>query len=90
MKIIKQPLETRYHNLKIQVTCETCGAVLEVEGDDVRMYRKGNRHSYTESSSLEVLCPCCKNLTPVPKLSDPSLQEYIESLEPIYISGSKQ
>lgn len=87
MKIIEQPLATRYCELKVQVTCKTCGAVLEAEGDDVRRYRKGNPRSYSESASLAVICPCCKNLTPVSKLSDSSLQSYIESLEPTYISG---
>ena len=84
MKIIEQPLETRYHELKVQVTCETCGAVLEAEGDDVRRYRKGTPFSYIDYG-LAVICPCCKNFIPVPKLSDSSLQEYIESLEPTYI-----
>lgn len=86
MKIIEQPLATRYHELKVQVTCKTCGAVFEAEGDDVRRYRKGNPRSYSESASLAVICPFCKNLTPVSKLSDSSLQSYIESLEPTYIS----
>mgnify|MGYP005774835009 FL=1 len=86
MKIIEQPLATRYHELKVQVTCKTCGAVLEAEGNDVRKYRKGKPCAYSESDSLEVICPCCKNLTPVPNLSDSSLQEYIESLEPTYFS----
>lgn len=87
MKIIEQPLATRYHELKVQVTCKTCGAVLEAEGDDVRRYRKGNSFSYSESNSLEVICPCCNNLTPVPELSDSLLQEYIRSLEPTYFSN---
>ena len=87
MKIIEQPLATRYRELKVQVTCETCGAVLEAEGDDVRRYRKGNPFAYSESNSLEVICPCCNNLTPVPELSDSLLQEYIRSLEPTYFSN---
>ena len=85
MKIIEQPLETRYHELKVQVICKTCGAVLEAEGNDVRKYRKGSPLGYIEIYSLAVICPCCKNLTPVPKLSDSSLQNYIVSLEPTYI-----
>lgn len=87
MKIIMQSLETRYHELKVQVTCEVCGAVLEAEGDDVRRYRRGNPHSYSESFRMGVICPCCKNLTPVSDLSDSSLQDYIESLEPTYTSN---
>lgn len=86
MKTIKQPLDIRYQELKVVVTCSNndCGAELEAVGIDVRMYRKGNPQDYLCYSRPMVRCPHCGKLTYV-CLEDNQLEAYIMRQEPTYI-----
>lgn len=86
MKTIKMPLETRYQELKVVVTCtnKDCGAELEAVGKEVRGYRKGNLQDYREYARPQVCCPYCGRLLYV-NLEDNQLELYIMRQKPAYI-----
>lgn len=90
MKILMPPLETRYQELKIKLTCENkdCRAQFEAEGkEDIRMHRYGSPESFrTPSFRPTVMCPFCKRLVEIPTLPDTELSMYIRNSEPCYIS----
>ena len=92
MKILKLPLETRYQELKIKLTCENkdCRAQFEAEGkEDIRMHRYGSPESFTTPSFMPtVMCPFCKKLVELPRFArdDLDLLSYIQHSEPCYSS----
>lgn len=63
MKILKKSFDQRYAELKLQVTC-TCGAVLEVDGPEIKYWKKGNKNAYT-TIGVGFFCPCCNGFVRV-------------------------
>ena len=88
MKILNQPLATRHHNLKLELSCSHCGAVIEAEGEeDIKKYRKGTPKSYC-GNYIGAVCPCCGEIIKAPPLEDKQLTDYLWDLEPTYITDS--
>ena len=74
MKVLKQPLATRYNDLRLVVDCpnDGCGAQVEV---DATYIHKSLKPGYRVS----VTCPFCRKEIGV-KLEDEQLEEYIQGL----------
>ena len=89
MKILKQPLATRHHELKLELTCSHCGAVIEAEGEeDIKRYRKGTPHSYS-GDYIGAICPCCGVIISARQLvEDKQLSQYLWALNPTYVTDN--
>ena len=74
MKVLKQPLATRYNELELIVDCphHECGAQVKVDATYVHK-------SHEPGFRVSVTCPFCRKEIGV-KLEDEQLEEYIQNL----------